>query len=119
RHRAEHDPLTGLANSRRFTEELGRWISYIGRYGGQCAVMVLDLDRFKRVNDALGHKAGDELLARVAHLLTERLRETDVVGRWGGDEFTVLLPRTSYADAGRVATELLEMVPREAAIVSG
>jgi diguanylate cyclase (GGDEF)-like protein len=51
--------------------------------------------------------------------LTERLRETDVVGRWGGDEFTVLLPRASYADAVRVATELLEMVRKEAAIVSG
>jgi diguanylate cyclase (GGDEF)-like protein len=119
RHRAEHDPLTGLANSSRFTEELGKWISYNARYGGQGAVMVLDLDHFKRVNDALGHKAGDELLARVAHLLTQRLRETDVVGRWGGDEFTVLLPRTSYADAVRVANELLEMVPREASIVSG
>ncbi len=119
RHRADHDPLTGLVNSRRFTEELEKWISYNARYGGEGAVMVLDLDRFKGVNDALGHTAGNELLARVAHLLSERLRETDVVGRWGGDEFTVLLPRTSEANAVLVATDLLELVPREAAIVSG
>jgi diguanylate cyclase (GGDEF)-like protein len=119
RHRAEHDPLTGLVNSSRFTEELKRCISYNARYGGGGAVMVLDLDHFKRVNDTLGHTAGDELLARVAHLLRRRLRETDVVGRWGGDEFTVLLPQTREEDAVRVATDLLEMVPREAAIVSG
>ena len=119
RHRADHDPLTGLANSSRFTEELRRWIAYNARYGGQGAVMVLDLDYFKRVNDALGHTAGDELLARVAHLLRDRLRRTDFVGRWGGDEFTVLLPRASRRDAIQVARNLLELIPREAAITSG
>jgi len=119
RHRAEHDPLTGLVNSRRFTEELNRCISYNARYRGEGAVMVLDLDHFKRVNDALGHTAGNELLARVAHLLRARLRETDVVGRWGGDEFTVMLPQTSEEDAVRVATDLRQMIASEAAIVSG
>jgi diguanylate cyclase len=119
RHRAEHDSLTGLFNRTRFTQELEHQASYNARYGGLGAVLVVDVDRFKRVNDALGHAAGDELIARLSGLLRECLRDTDVVGRWGGDEFTVLLPQASEAEAVAVAGRLLDKVRHEASIVRG
>lgn len=81
---AERDPLTGVFNRRRFTEELERWIAYAARYGGQGAVLVIDVDHFKEINDAFGHAVGDQALARVAGLLRERVRRTDAVGRLGG-----------------------------------
>jgi len=119
RHRAEHDALTGLFNRARFTQELEHQASYNARYGGLGAVLVVDVDRFKRVNDALGHAAGDELIARMSRLLRECLRDTDVLGRWGGDEFTVLLPQASEAEAIAVVERLLAKVRREASIVRG
>jgi diguanylate cyclase len=119
RHRAEHDSLTGLVNSSRFTHELERWVSYNLRYGGQGAVMVLDLDNFKDVNDELGHAAGDQVIARVGQLLRRRLRETDLAGRWGGDEFTVLLPRSTASQADLVAADLLERVRQETSAATG
>jgi diguanylate cyclase (GGDEF)-like protein len=107
RHLADHDQLTDLLNNRRFKEELERSIAHNTRYGAQGAVLVLDVDNFKQVNDGLGHAVGDELLADIARVLRERLRETDVVARLGGDEFTVLLPRASEEQALMVAAELL------------
>jgi diguanylate cyclase (GGDEF)-like protein len=85
------DPLTGLANRRAFTDALQR--SLAGEDGGLdgAAVVFLDLDRFKPVNDTLGHGAGDELLCTVARRLTDMVRGDDLVARLGGDEFTVLL----------------------------
>ena len=112
-HLADHDPLTGLYNRRRFQEELGRELSYLRRYGGCGAVLMLDLDDLKRVNDHFGHAVGDELIAGVAALLRERVRSTDVLARMGGDEFAVLLPRTSRADAEALATDLNRVVREE------
>src|SRR5213075_257409 len=74
---ADHDPLTGLFNRRRFESELSRQVAFNARYGPTGAVVVIDLDRFKYVNDTLGHAVGDELIARVGTLLRDRLRETD------------------------------------------
>jgi diguanylate cyclase (GGDEF)-like protein len=110
RHLAEHDQLTGLLNSRRFKEELDGWIAHHARYDVQGAVLVLDVDHFKNVNDGLGHAAGDELLTDIGRILRERLRETDVVARLGGDEFIVLLPQASQEQAITVATDLLHGV---------
>jgi diguanylate cyclase (GGDEF)-like protein/PAS domain S-box-containing protein len=87
---ADHDSLTGLFNRRRFGEELDRELQRRRRHGGSAALLVLDLDRFKYVNDSLGHKAGDDLLIAVAETLRSRCRRTDCVGRLGGDEFAVL-----------------------------
>ena len=98
RHLADHDPLTGLFNRRRFEQELDRHVAEVARYGPRGALLVLDLDHFKYVNDSLGHHAGDELILSVAALLQDRLRETDTIARLGGDEFAVLLPN---ADAQR------------------
>ena len=114
KHMADHDPLTGLLNRRAFECELDLHVARIGRYGAEGAVLVLDLDHFKYVNDTLGHTAGDGLLIAVARGLGDRLRDTDVLARLGGDEFAVLLPRADEAEAQRVAEGLLERLREEA-----
>src|SRR5207249_9481220 len=88
---ADHDPLTGVLNRRRFDEELLRAILSMRSRGGRAALCLLDLDRFKDVNDTYGHKTGDDVLVAVGGVLRDRLRGTDVVARLGGDEFAVLL----------------------------
>jgi diguanylate cyclase (GGDEF)-like protein/PAS domain S-box-containing protein len=104
---ADHDPLTGLFNRRRFDEELARQVAYSDRYGSTAAVLLLDLDNFKEVNDTLGHGTGDELLKGVVELLEGRLRKTDVVARLGGDEFAILLAEADEEQARRLAEELV------------
>jgi diguanylate cyclase (GGDEF)-like protein len=99
---AFHDPLTGLPNRARFQERLGQALARTGRTGEPLAVLFLDLDRFKKVNDSLGHAAGDQLLVQVAARLSGSVRPGDVVARLGGDEFTVLLD--GLADAGEAET---------------
>ena len=106
RHMADHDALTGLFNRRRFEEELDRHIAHGRRYGMDGALLLLDLDDFKRVNDEFGHRAGDRVLTAVAVVLNHRLRESDIVARFGGDEFAVLMPVGSVAEA----TELAELL---------
>ncbi len=119
RHLADHDPLTGLFNRRRFEQELERHVSEVARYGPRGALLVLDLDHFKYVNDALGHHAGDELILSVAAVLQDRLRETDTLARLGGDEFAVLLPHADAQAAEHVAAELVRAVREEAAVAAG
>lgn len=107
---ADHDPLTGLLNRRRFVDELARELARVRRYGGESAVLALDLDRFKPVNDAAGHAVGDQILVAIADVLRTRLRATDIVARLGGDEFGVLLPATDRDAAERLATELRAVI---------
>jgi len=114
RHLADHDPLTGLVNRRRFEEDLQHAIVTAGRYPHPAALLVVDLDEFKQVNDSFGHAAGDEVLARVAGLMKGRLRDSDVLGRIGGDEFAVILPRAELSDAWVVAKDLIDAVGSEA-----
>lgn len=106
RHLAEHDSLTGLQNRRRFRAELDQYVSFTARYGGQGAVMVLDIDGLKEVNDRLGHQAGDNLIRRIATVLRERVRATDIVARLSGDEFAVLMPQTDTAGALQLGEDL-------------
>lgn len=113
---ADHDALTGLFNRRRFEEELDRALAAAERYGRRGAVLVLDLDGFKHVNDTLGHPAGDELIARLGQTLRSELRETDVIARLGGDEFGVILPEATDAEAGAVADKLLRAVARDGVV---
>ncbi len=113
RHLADHDPLTGLFNRRRFEQELDRHVTEVARYGPRGALLVLDLDHFKYVNDALGHHAGDELILSVAAILRARLRDSDILARLGGDEFAVLLPTAVPDEAEHVADELLRAVREE------
>jgi diguanylate cyclase (GGDEF)-like protein/PAS domain S-box-containing protein len=109
---ADHDPLTGLLNRRRFGEEVERQLAQASRYAaGGGAVLVLDLDEFKQINDTLGHSAGDEVIRAVAMALSERMRETDVIARIGGDEFVVLLVQVTAAEARLVASDLIDALP--------
>jgi diguanylate cyclase (GGDEF)-like protein len=114
RHLADHDALTGLLNRRRFAQELARHLAHVRRYGPEGALLILDLDGFKPVNDRYGHAAGDRLLTRVAGVLRERLRATDVLARLGGDEFAILLPRVDRHGAAAVAHSLVQTVRAEA-----
>jgi diguanylate cyclase (GGDEF)-like protein/PAS domain S-box-containing protein len=113
-HLADHDALTGLYNRRRFTEELQRALRHAKRYDESGAVLFLDLDGFKFVNDALGHAAGDDLIARVAAQLSGIVRETDTLARVGGDEFAILLAHCDEAAAVLVADKLLSTMRRDA-----
>lgn len=115
-HLADHDALTGLFNRRRFNEELTRELGRTRRYGTGGAVLVIDVDHFKHVNDSLGHEAGDQLITRVGELLRQRLRATDTLARFGGDEFAVILPAVDRAQAQRVADGLLDAIRAKASI---
>lgn len=112
RSQALHDPLTGLHNRRYLEERLERELQRAARAGTPLAVLMLDLDHFKRVNDVHGHAEGDRVLARVARLLVDGVRAEDVVARYGGEEFTVVLTGTSEEDARWVAEKLRKGVRR-------
>jgi diguanylate cyclase (GGDEF)-like protein len=90
-HEARHDQLTGLLHHQAFVQELELELERAARYGHGVALVFLDLDRFKEVNDTLGHPAGDQVLERLGHLLRDSLRGSDVAGRMGGDEFAAYL----------------------------
>jgi diguanylate cyclase (GGDEF)-like protein len=104
---AVRDSLTGLYNRRHFSELLERLFAEALRYGTDITCMMLDLDDFKRVNDSLGHPMGDQLLQLAARVIRASVRESDVAVRFGGDEFVVLLPRTSPAEARASAERVL------------
>lgn len=108
-HMAEHDALTGLLNRRRFQRELEKWEQYVLRYKRSVALIFIDLDKFKFVNDTYGHHGGDQYLTETAELLRKALRTTDTIARWGGDEFAVLLPETQKEAAIEVANKLLRL----------
>jgi diguanylate cyclase (GGDEF)-like protein/PAS domain S-box-containing protein len=110
KHLADHDALTELYNRRRFEEELREYGEYAARYEESGAVLLLDLDRFKFVNDTHGHKAGDEVIRTVGSALRDTVRKSDVVARLGGDEFAVLLKNAGKPEAERVAQSMLETV---------
>lgn len=110
RYIADHDFLTGLLNRRRFRAELDQYVSFTARYGGQGAVMIIDIDGLKEVNDRLGHHPGDNLIRRISAVLRERVRTTDLVARLSGDEFAVLMPQTDTAGALQLGEDLRAQV---------
>lgn len=109
-YQAYHDELTDLANRKTFDNNLQGAITHTRRHGGQLAVMFLDLDRFKMINDSLGHAVGDKLLIDIAKRLSECLRETDTLSRLGGDEFAVLLTDIDTNGIAQVANKLIHAI---------
>ena len=110
RHISDHDQLTGLLNRHRLDQEIRHELARAAREGDGGTLLVLDIDRFKAINDSHGHAVGDSVLAHVATLIRRRLRGSDVVGRLGGDELAVLLPGTGAIEARALAEELRETV---------
>jgi diguanylate cyclase (GGDEF)-like protein len=111
---AVFDELTGLPNRRAFLATLSDHLASQRREDQRGALLVLDLDRFKELNDTLGHAVGDRVLVQAARAMEERLRATDFIGRLAGDEFAVLLPRADEAEAQQVAQALAERLREEA-----
>ena len=111
-YQANHDALTGLHNRRAFRSQLQRALVNARKFGTCTALLYLDLDQFKAVNDGAGHLAGDELLRQLAALLRTQLRERDTCARLGGDEFAVLLEQCAPADAAHVAEKMRAAVER-------
>jgi diguanylate cyclase (GGDEF)-like protein/PAS domain S-box-containing protein len=117
-HLVDHDYLTALFNGRRFEQALAQETKSAARYGGGGAVLLLDLDNFKDVNDRFGHKAGDDLLKTVAAALRGRIRETDVLARLGGDEFGIILPQVDAEQAEVVAAGIVKALRRQTAMLA-
>jgi diguanylate cyclase (GGDEF)-like protein/PAS domain S-box-containing protein len=124
RHLASHDPLTGLPNRSLFQDRLHQALAQAHTYQERGALLLLDLDRFKDVNDTLGHEAGDVLLQEVARRLQACVRESDTAARLGGDEFAIILPRlpapiaaTAAGIAGQIASALAEPVTYAGSLV--
>ncbi|MFN8217277.1 MAG: EAL domain-containing protein [Solirubrobacterales bacterium] len=109
---ANDDPLTGLSNRRRFAERVDEQLRYSMRYGHGGALLFMDLDSFKFINDSFGHATGDRVLRRVGAAIATSIRSTDTAARLGGDEFAVLLPETTEEDAMRVGDKILAAIKR-------
>ena len=116
---ADMDFLLGILNRRGFERELNRSIAYIRRYRARAALIVLDVDRLKPINDAFGHAAGDQVLKAIASAITGQIRASDVVGRLGGDEFALLLWNLSETDARAKAAALEADIDRLSFVFDG
>ncbi len=113
RHNSETDPLTGLYNRRRFLTEVTERLNEFQRYGQPASLIMLDIDHFKQINDSFGHQEGDRVICRVCELWRQQLREVDVFARFGGEEFTVLLPHTPLASAAASTERLRTAVEQQ------
>jgi diguanylate cyclase (GGDEF)-like protein len=118
-HAADQDQLLPVLNRRAFVRELTRHIASSARYGTPASLVYFDLDGFKLVNDTYGHAGGDTVLAHFAETLTHHVRESDVVGRLGGDEFGIVLTHAGQDQANRKAQSLLETLSAHPAIFNG
>ena len=116
---ADTDFLLDIPNRRGFERELQRAIAYIKRYRAGGALIVLDVDRLKPINDAFGHAAGDQVLKAIVSTLSGQVRSSDVIGRLGGDEFALLLWNLSETDARAKAASLEEVIDRLTFVFDG
>lgn len=104
------DGLTGASNRRHLMEQLTREIPRARRHGRPLGLLMLDIDHFKKINDTFGHLAGDHVLKEVSHVMQSRLRPDDVLGRYGGEEFTVVLPETDLAGAMALGEDIRKLI---------
>jgi len=116
---ADRDGLSGLLNRRKFEEHLAQQVALVDRYGGEAAMLLVDIDSLKDVNDTLGHACGDEMIRNVGAVIASRMRATDLVARVGGDEFAVLMPYTTEPAATAVAEDLLATIHSQDLVLSG
>ena len=116
---ADQDPLTPLVNRRAFVRELSRIVSFSERYGTPASLVFFDMNGLKAINDTYGHAAGDAALQRVAVVLMDNIRESDLVGRLGGDEFGVLLAHADEAAAMEKAHQLIETIEAQPLVWEG
>lgn len=112
---ANHDSLTGLPNRRQVEHALHTAVAQSSRSGAPCAVLIIDIDHFKRLNDTFGHPAGDEVLRHIAARLRGELRAGNTLGRWGGEEFVIVAPQTELHEAQRLAERLRHAIRSEPA----
>ena len=111
---AEHDPLTGARNRRSFEQAISESVARARRYDENAVLLILDINDFKQINDTYGHLAGDDALKQIAAAITQRLRDTDVIARIGGDEFAILLPHGGETQAETVANDLQRLIEESA-----
>lgn len=104
------DPLTGVYNRTKIDEELDRWVRYSKRQGRPLSVVFFDIDDFKKINDTFGHLAGDRVIVDIVKMILDNIRQSDVLARWGGDEFILLLPNTGKRQAAELAEKLRSLV---------
>jgi len=110
KHRIWLDPLTGIFNRRYFENQLSKELQRASRYEHSLSIMFLDIDQFKKVNDEFGHQVGDRVLIELSQILERSLRSVDVVARYGGDEFIILLPETKKEYAYKTAIRILSAI---------
>jgi len=107
------DPTTGIGNRRRFEESLADILKHLEDFNGKVSVLLADVDNFKTVNDTLGHSVGDQVLRLVANTFVTNLKGSDVVARWGGDEFAAILPNTTLDNALHVAENVRQSMDKK------
>ncbi len=113
------DPLTGLSSRRYLEEQMGVEFKRAIRYNHSLSMLMVDLDHFKKINDTLGHLAGDKVLSEVGRRLAKAVRETDFIGRYGGEEFVVILPETHASDAAQIAEKMRELIAERPVFFEG
>lgn len=114
---ARNDPLTGLMNRSAFNDAFNDFFLLSKRNGDPLSLIFFDIDNFKSINDMLGHQAGDNVLIRIAELLKTRLRRTDIVGRWGGEEFIIGLVDTDPKNAEVIAETLRQAFEEDSRLI--
>ena len=113
------DPLTGLSSRRYLEEQMAVEFKRAVRYNHSLSMLMVDLDHFKKINDTLGHLAGDKVLGEVGRRLGKAIRETDFIGRYGGEEFVVILPETHASDAAQIAEKMRELIAERPVFFEG